>query len=342
MTKTSREKVMEIWNHKNADNYCMWTGHPSDQTVEIFAKEWSIDPTREAIFSYLNDDCRWFTADSGYHHPSGRAAIDPAYHTKRENLSSGGFFQDAEEISDLDDYPWPDAADCDFTDIYAEIDKHQDKMIFTGVWSPFFHNVADFFGMENYFINMHENPALVEALTERIVDYYVAANDKFFAGLGDRADVMFFGNDFGTQLDLFISPEHFRKFVLPSVKRLIAVGKKYNKKIMLHSCGSIYRVIPDLIDAGVDILHPIQAKAAGMSAAELAQYKNDLAFVGGIDAQGLFVNGSPEDIKEEVKRVRDILGPSIVISPSHEEILPNVPAANIKAMAEEAKKQTIL
>ena len=152
---------------------------------------------------------------------------------------------------------------------------------------------------------------------------------------------MFFGNDFGTQLDLFVSPEHFRKFVLPSVKRLIAVGKKYHKKIMLHSCGSIYRVIPDLIDAGVDIIHPIQAKAAGMSAAELAQYKNDLAFVGGIDAQGLFVNGSPKDIKEEVKRVREILDPSIVISPSHEEILPNVPAANIKAMAEEAKHQII-
>ncbi|MGN0316080.1 MAG: uroporphyrinogen decarboxylase family protein [Fusicatenibacter sp.] len=339
--KTSREKVMDLFNHKNTSEGCMWTGHPSDKTVDIFAKEWGIASTREAIFSYLNDDCRWVVADWGYHHPSGRAAIDPGYQTKRESLSAGGFFADAEEISDLDAYPWPDVADCDFTDVYAEIDRYQDKMVFTGMWSPFFHNVADFFGMEKYFINLYENPELVEALTERIVDYYVAANEKFFAGLGDRADVMFFGNDFGTQLDLFLSPEHFRRFVLPSLKRLIAVGKKYNKKIMLHSCGSIYRVIPDLIDAGVDILHPIQARAAGMSAKDLAQYKNDLAFVGGIDAQGLFVNGSPQDIKDEVERVRSLLGPAIVISPSHEEILPNVPAANIKAMAEEAKHQVI-
>ena len=89
---------------------------------------------------------------------------------------------------------------------------------------PVFHQVADFFGMENYFIKMYECPEVVEALTERIVDFYVAANDKFFAGLGDRADVMFFGNDFGTQRDLFVSPESFRRFVLPAVRRLIAVG----------------------------------------------------------------------------------------------------------------------
>ena len=209
-------------------------------------------------------------------------------------------------------------------------------MVFTGMWSPFFHQVADFFGMENYFIKMYECPEVVEALTERIVDFYVAANDKFFAGLGDRADVMFFGNDFGTQRDLFVSPESFRRFVLPAFRRLIAVGKKYGKLVMLHSCGSIYRIIPDLIESGVDILHPIQAQAAGMHAEDLAQYKNDLAFVGGIDAQSFFVNATPAEIRAEVRRVKRILGPGLVVSPSHEEILPNVPAANILAMAEAA------
>ncbi|MBO4219913.1 MAG: hypothetical protein J5933_03200 [Clostridia bacterium] len=183
----------------------------------------------------------------------------------------------------------------------------------------------------------YDCPEVVEAVTERIVDYYVASNEKYFSELGDRSDVMFFGNDFGTQRDLFISPELFRKFVMPSFKRLIAVGKKYNKKIMLHSCGSIYRIIPDLIDAGVDVLHPIQARAAGMSAQELKQFKNDLAFVGGIDAQSFFVNATPRQIRDEVHRVREVLGPNIVISPSHEEILPNVPAENILAMAEAAR-----
>jgi len=226
----------------------------------------------------------------------------------------------------------------DFTDVYKEIDKYPDKMVFTGMWSCFYHNICDFFGMETYFIKMYENPEIVEAVTEKVVNFYVAANEKFFAGLGDRADVMFFGNDLGSQQDLIMSPDNFRKFVLPSYKRIIAIGKKYNKKIMLHSCGSIYKIIPDLIEADIEILHPIQASAHGMSAVDLSKYKNQLVFVGGIDAQTFFVNATPEQIKEEVNRVRKILGPNIVISPSHEEILPNVPAKNILAMAQAARE----
>lgn len=337
----ARQKVLDVFNRNGGGHGVMWTGHPNDATIPIYAKEWSIEPTREAIYEYLQDDCRWVMADSGYHHPMNLPMFDPSWGIARSHsLSAAGCFADAEDASDFDEYPWPDVSYLDFTDVYKEIDKVPDKMVFTGMWSCFFHILCDFFGMENYFIKMHENPEVVQALTEKVVDFYVAANEKFFAGLGDRADVLFFGNDLGTQNDLIISPENFRTFVLPSYKRVIEVGKKYNKKIMLHSCGSIYRIIPDLIDAGIEILHPIQAKAHGMDAASLAQYKNRLAFVGGIDAQTFFVNASPEEIEAEVDRVRGLLGPNIVISPSHEEILPNVPAANILAMARAAKRIT--
>ncbi|MGI5958259.1 MAG: uroporphyrinogen decarboxylase family protein [Massiliimalia sp.] len=332
---TSREKVRKVLN-RESDEMVMWTGHPNDKTIPIYADAWGIEPTREAIFEYLKDDCRWISADRGYKHPNGDPIFNPAWNKERNTLSAEGCFADVETIEELDAYPWPNPDYLDFTEVYEEIDQHQDKMIFTGMWSPFFHNLTDFFGMENYFIKLYEAPEIVLEVTKRIVDFYVEANDRFFAGLGDRADVMFFGNDFGTQLDLFISPEKFREFVLPSFCRLIAVGKKYGKKIMLHSCGSIYRIIPDLIDAGVDILHPIQAQARGMSAAELAQYKDKLSFVGGIDAQTFFVNATPEEIKQEVRRVKGLLGPGLVVSPSHEEILPNVPAANILAMAQAA------
>ena len=254
----------------------------------------------------------------------------------RGSLSGAGCFANAQKPADLDDYPWPDVKYLDFTKVYEDIEKHQDKMNFTGMSSLFFHIVADFFGMENYFVKMYEAPAVVEALTERVVDFYVEANIKFYEGLGDRADTLYFCNDFGTQLDLFLSPELFKRFLLPSMRRIIEVGKRFGKIVMLHSCGSIYRVIPMLIDAGIDALHPLQAAAVGMSAKELAQYKNDIAFVGGIDAQTFFVNATPMQIKDEVRRVRDILGPNIVISPSHEMVLPNVPPENIFAMAEAA------
>lgn len=336
-SKTSREKVLEVFEHRSGGEGVMWTGNPDPEVIAEASRLYGIENSREALFRFLDDDCRWIAADRGYRHPEGRPAIDTAYHTKRETLSAEGCFADA-TLADVEAYPWPDVKYCDFTPVYREIEKFPDKAVFTGMWSPFFHQVADFFGMENYFIKMYEEPEIVEAVTEHVVDYYVEANEKFFSGLGDRADYMFFGNDFGTQLDLILSPDLFRTFVLPSFKRIIAVGKKYGKKILLHSCGSIWRIIPDLIEAGVDALHPLQAQATGMSAAELARYQNDLAFVGGIDAQSFFVNATPAEIETEVMRVRDILAPNIVISPSHERILPNVPAANLVAMAHAAKK----
>ena len=337
---TSREKVYNIFNRKAVSGQgAMWTGHPNHETVPIYAKAWGIEESTEAIYNYLNDDCRWISADSGYQHPEGLPALDPGYGVNRaRSLSSAGCFAETEDLAEVEAYPWPDVKYCNFDHIYAYIENYPDKAVFTGMWSPFFHNLCDFFGMENYFIKMYENPKVVEAVTEKITDYYVATNELFFQGLGSRADIMFFGNDFGTQRGLFISPDNFRKFVLPAFKRLIAVGRKYNKKIMLHSCGSIAAIIPDLIDAGVDALHPLQAQAAGMDAKSLSQYKNDIAYVGGIDAQTFFVRATPRQIKDEVRRVRDLLGPNMVVSPSHEEILPNVPPENILAMAEAARE----
>jgi uroporphyrinogen decarboxylase len=141
------------------------------------------------------------------------------------------------------------------------------------------------------------------------------------------------GNDFGSQLDMLVSPELFKKFILPGFKKNVELAKKYGKKVMLHSCGSIHRIIPLLIDIGVDALHPLQARAAGMDAVSLAkQFKGKIAFVGGVDTQDLLVNATPAKVKDEVRRLKDIFGANFVISPSHEAVLPNIPIANIEAM----------
>jgi uroporphyrinogen decarboxylase len=108
---------------------------------------------------------------------------------------------------------------------------------------------------------------------------------------------------------------------------------------MVHSCGSIYRVIPSLIDAGVDMLHPLQALASNMDAKRLAgEFKGHVAFCGGVDTQNLLVNASPDEVRSEVLRLRDIFGENYVVSPSHEALLPNVPFENVVAMARAAKE----
>ena len=131
-----------------------------------------------------------------------------------------------------------------------------------------------------------------------------------------------------------ISPECFEEFVFPYFKKLTDLGHAYGKQVMLHSCGAIFKVIPRLIELGVDALHPLQACAANMNAENLQQFRGKLSFCGGIDTQHLLVHGTPEEIKADVQRIRKVLGPNLIVSPSHEALLPNVPAANVEAMSE--------
>jgi len=174
-------------------------------------------------------------------------------------------------------------------------------------------------------------------VSDRVCGFYYEANERFFELAGGLVDAFFFGNDFGTQLDLIMSPEHFDEFIMPWFRKFTEQGHRHGYRVILHSCGAIHKVIDRLIDAGVDCLHPLQAKAANMDAETLARdFGGRIAFMGGIDTQDLLVNGTPGDVRAEVRRVKELLGPAYIVSPSHEAILPNVPPENIAALAEAA------
>jgi uroporphyrinogen decarboxylase len=124
---------------------------------------------------------------------------------------------------------------------------------------------------------------------------------------------------------------------MPWFRRFTEQGHSHGYQILLHSCGSIFKVIDRLIDAGVDCLHPLQARAQDMHAENLSHhFRGRVSFMGGIDTQDLLVNGSPDEVRDDVRRVKGLLGPCLVVSPSHEAVLPNVPPENIQALAEEA------
>jgi uroporphyrinogen decarboxylase len=148
-------------------------------------------------------------------------------------------------------------------------------------------------------------------------------------------DASFSGNDFGTQRDLLISTQHFDEFFLPWIRRFAAQARQHGLQVMMHSCGSVHRLIDRLIDAGVQCLHPLQAKAPGMDAGSLVRdFGGRISFLGGIDTQELLVRGRPADIREEVRRLKDLFGPRWIASPSHEALLPDIPPQNVAAMAE--------
>ena len=331
----SRARVKAIIKGEIPDKAAFWLGNPHPDTWPIL-HEYFKTTSEEEIRKLLHDDLRWITPWNAYKHPDNKPVFD--MQRKGETLSEGGYFADCTSVQQVHDFPWPDADFLDFSEIIGQLKQADDVYRASGFWSPFFHEVCDFFGMENYFIKMYTDPEVVHAVTEHIVEFYLEANRRLFKIAGDLIDGFFFGNDFGSQLDLLISPDQFVEFVSPYFAKLTSLGHEFGYQVILHSCGSIRKVIPDLISMGVDAIHPIQAKAVDMSAEVLTKYKNDLAFIGGIDTQDVLVNFPPDEVKEEVERVKNILNPRLIISPSHEALLPNIPPENIEAMADACRE----
>ena len=136
-----------------------------------------------------------------------------------------------------------------------------------------------------------------------------------------------------------ISPKLVSEFVIPGAKKLIDIAHSYGVKIVYHSCGSIVDAIPLLIEAGVDAVHPIQAKAAGMDPENLkAKFDGKVAFCGGVDTQDLLPFGTPEQVAQRVKELRAIFPTGLIVSPSHEALQADVPPENVKALFDEAGK----
>jgi uroporphyrinogen decarboxylase len=164
--------------------------------------------------------------------------------------------------------------------------------------------------------------------------------DKALEIVGDNIDIVMHSDDLGMQNSPMMSPDMYRRFVKPLHQELIGMLKKKAKgevKFLLHSCGSVRALIPDFIDVGVDILNPIQVSAAGMDTAELKkEFGKDMCFCGGgVDTQEILPRGTPEQVRDEVKRRLDDLAPGggYIFAAVH-NIQADVPPENLQAMYE--------
>jgi len=332
---TSRERIRAILAGQPVDRCGLWLGNPHEETLEIYCDYFGVDSV-EALRVALGDDIRWIRPDrigDYYHDPSGKTRFDRGF--TEHTFGRPGPLADCEEVSQVEDFPWPDPEYLRFDDCMDVLGETGDYYRMGGFWTDFFHQVSDLFGMENYLVKMFTDPDVVHAVTDRVGQFYYEANERFFERAGDQMDGFFFGNDFGTQRDLIMGPDQFDEFILPWFTKFIELGHRYDYQVILHSCGSIHKVIGRLIDAGVDGLHPLQAKAVNMDAETLARdFKGSVAFMGGVDTQDLLVNASPGEIRAEVQRLVKTLGPQFIVSPSHEKVLPDIPPENIKAMCE--------
>lgn len=197
-------------------------------------------------------------------------------------------------------------------------------------------------GVEKFFMDFYLEKKSAEALVDKILEYKIAYWDIILDAFGKREVIVSEADDYGTESSLLISPKILKDIFFPRLKKLFKFIKEKNAKtkIFFHSCGAIKEIIPNLIDAGIDILNPIQYLAAGMNLKELKEdFGKDIVFWGGgIDTQKILPFGTSTFVKDEVKRVLDIMAPGggYVFATVH-NIQADVPIKNIISMFETLK-----
>jgi len=253
---------------------------------------------------------------------------------------------DADE-ADIKAHKWPVAEDegrvrglgAKAKDWFDNTDK---AITATAVNSGLFFEMGQFLrGPENFFMDMGLNEKLVHALFDKLTELFIDLNLYYLEPIAPYIEWVEFTSDLGMQNGPFFSKEMFRTFFKEPYRQLFsAVKKKYpDIKIFYHCCGGIYDLIPEFIDIGVDILNPIQPRAAGMDPGRIKkEFGDSLVFHGAIDIQGA-MQGSIEDVREEVKLRIDQMGGGggYIVSPNN-HLLPDIPAENVVCMYRYAKE----
>jgi len=236
---------------------------------------------------------------------------------------------------DLSGYKFPDpSAAYRFEDLGSWCEKNKEQ--FTIIWVGDLWERATFMrGMEDLLRDLILNPGFVEELLRGLAGYILQTMEILF----DRFsfDAIAVSDDYGTQQGLLISPDHWKKFVKPCLAGIYSIAKKHDRLVFHHSCGNISSIIGDMLDLGLDILHPIQPEAMDIYKLK-REYGKDLTFCGGIRTQDLLPRGTVEEVRNEIRRLKEYMGRGggYILEPGI-TLQADVPLENLVAMIEEAR-----
>lgn len=247
--------------------------------------------------------------------------------------------KDLDTIASLDDYPIPDPRDPGrvrgLMDRAKEARDRQVAVTLDPLAGGIIEMACSIRGHQNFYLDLAANQAFAEVLLERITEFFMAFYEEALSAAGEYIDIVFFGDDYGMQDNMIISPTMWREMIKPHLARLIKkIKATADVNFQFHSCGAISPIIGDLAEIGVDILNPLQPNAEGMDLPTIKKtYGDQLIFHGVIDQQGVLPNGTVEEVREEVKtRLRE-MGPGggyiVAVSPN---IQADVPPENILAL----------
>jgi uroporphyrinogen decarboxylase len=308
-------------------------------------------PSKEALFDRLHVDT-WMILPSNFiYSPEENAKREKTanwgYKTRVTATSAGGEYDEVfynplagkDSLSDIKAHPWPAVDYLDFAHYTQEARAHEDRAVI-GVFTFGAYFIASFVrGLENLLMDFMIRPDYADHLIGTIREICAQSLSRMLEEHGDGIDIVFMADDYCSQQAPMFNPTIFRRFVLPYLRDLVAIAHKHEKKFLLHCCGAVRPLLPMIIEAGVDMLEPIQVRAQGMDPQGLKrEFGRDLCFYGGVDLQQILCQGTPAQVADEVKRLVDILGQDggYVLGPGHTYIQVDAPFENIMAMYETA------
>ena len=343
---THKERFFATLERRPVDRPASWLGLPVPSALPNLFKYFGVDSVDE-LKRKIDDDVYPIlvpynnppTNDIGCSLSFAKSGFGGAQDER--TLTAPGFFEDMTDPALVETFPWPDPEEhIDFDEARRLAQAAPEDCARMGImWAAHFQDACSAFGMENALLTMMVAPEMFRAVIDRITDFYIGCGEIFYEATKGYLDAVLIGNDFGSQKGLLVAPEELREYVFTGTRRLVEQAKSYGLKVVHHSCGSIHPIIDDLFDIGIDSIHPIQARAKDMQAEKLAGDFKRGSFFGGVDAQHLLVNGTPEEVREDVLRLKRIFPTGLVLSPSHEAILPDINPANVEALFKAVHEQ---
>ena len=342
---TPRERVMQAIRHQPTDRA------PANLAAIPAVRQRLIEhlgvADEEELLQALDIDLRRIPAN--YYLPDTGPDADGYYRTmwgvryRRDDPGDGApqqilpFGEDT-TVDDVLAHEWPDAQQLDYRGVRDICARYHDTYATFGApWSPFFHEVGWLLGQESFLVWMGTRPEVMAAVITQVVDYEVAATQRFLEACDGLLDITYFGNDFGEQRCLFISPAMWARFMRPQLQRFYDLSHDFGCQVMQHSCGAVRAILPAWIEDGVDILDPVQTSAAGMSLPGLyAEFGDRLSFHGGVCTQTTLPFGSLADVRAETRSYLDLARErGGYILGSSQDCCEDIPLDHIVAMYDE-------
>lgn len=233
------------------------------------------------------------------------------------------------------DYVWP-SPDCyDYSAIPAQIEGREDRPIRGGGSEPFL-VYKELRGQEQAFMDLVLNPEIVHYCLDRLFDFCYENTRRIYEQIPGKVMITYVAEDLGAQEGLLMSAAHIREFLLPRMKRMMDLTHEAGAYVFHHSDGAVLDIVPDMVEAGIDVLNPIQWRCKGMDRRLLKdRFGQEVAFHGAVDNQQTLAFGSVEEVRQEVAENIRILGEGggYILAPCH-NIQAVSPPENVVAMYE--------